>query len=233
MSQFACLIPSFNEEKTIGWLVKSLFDKGFHVTVIDDGSSDHTAKLAHENGAEVIINERNLGKGASLRKGFDILKGREYEAVFILDGDGQHLPEDMEPFIACFEEKKPGMIVGNRMHKPKGMPCLRWLTNSFMSHVVSRMCRQRVPDTQCGFRLISMNALKVIALNTDRYEIESEMLLEVARAGFKIESIPITSVYDGQFSAIHPWRDTVRFFKWFFGTSEREKGVKDAAKSSR
>jgi glycosyltransferase involved in cell wall biosynthesis len=212
--RFVCLIPSFNEEKTIGWLVKSLKAQGCDVTVIDDGSTDGTSRIAHENGAEVIINERNLGKGASLRKAFDILKARSYDAVLIMDGDGQHLPGDIDPFIRVYEEKKPGIIVGNRMHKPKDMPLVRWITNALMSWIISGMCRQRVPDTQCGFRLISMKALQAIALNTDRYEIESEMLLEIARAGFKIESVPITSVYDGQYSAIHPWNDTVRFLKF-------------------
>lgn len=217
MSAFICLIPSFNEEKTIGWLVMSLRVKGFDVTVIDDGSMDQTARLAHANGAEVIINERNLGKGASLRKAFEILKNRPCEGVIIMDGDGQHLPSDVDPFILCFRDKAPGLVVGNRMHKPKGMPLIRQLTNAFMSAIISGMCGQRIPDTQCGFRLISIDALRAIALNTERYEIESEMLLEVARAGFKIESVPIASVYDGQYSAIHPIKDTIRFFRFICG----------------
>ena len=217
MSEFICLIPSFNEEKTIGWLVMSLRTKGFDVTVIDDGSMDQTARLAHANGAEVIINERNLGKGASLRKAFEILKNRPCEGVIVMDGDGQHLPSDVDQFVRCFRQKVPGLVVGNRMHRPKGMPFIRQLTNAFMSSIISRMCRQRIPDTQCGFRLISIDALRAIALNTDRYEIESEMLLEVARAGFKIESVPIASVYDGQYSAIHPVKDTIRFFRFIFG----------------
>ncbi|MDD5019724.1 MAG: glycosyltransferase family 2 protein [Candidatus Omnitrophica bacterium] len=220
--KYICLVPSFNEEKTIGWLVKSLKDKGFDVTVIDDGSSDGTAKLAHDQGAEVIINEKNLGKGASLRKAFEILKGRVYDGVIIMDGDGQHLPSDVDQFVHCFHEKAPGIVVGNRMHSPKGMPLIRQVTNAFMSFIISRMCRQRVPDTQCGFRLISMKALRAIALNTDRYEIESEMLLEVSRAGYGIESVPIASVYDGQFSAIHPWRDTVRFFKFILHRDDHD-----------
>lgn len=214
MMKIACLIPSFNEEKTIGWLVKSLVEKGFDVTVIDDGSTDDTAKLARENGADVVINEQNLGKGFSLRKGFDILKTRDYEAILTLDGDGQHLPSDVDPFIRCYIEKNPGLIIGNRMSRPKGMPMVRWLTNMCMSSIISLMCRRHVPDSQCGFRLVSMKALRSIKLNTERFEIESEMILELAQAGFSISSVPITTVYDGQFSAIHPIKDTIRFFKF-------------------
>ncbi|HAJ56574.1 MAG TPA: hypothetical protein DCL35_02265 [Candidatus Omnitrophica bacterium] len=214
--RLVCLIPSFNEEKTIGWLVKAVCKLGYDALVIDDGSSDKTAQLAHESGAEVIINEHNLGKGASLRKAFGILTNKDYDAVIIMDGDGQHLPEDTAQFVDCYREKKPGIIVGNRMHKAKGMPLVRWLTNKTMSFIISVMCRQFVPDTQCGFRLVDMRVLKAINLSTEKFEIESEMLLEASKHGFKILSVPIKTVYEGQYSAIHPVKDTVRFFKFVF-----------------
>ena len=214
--KIVCLIPSFNEEKTIGWLVKEARTYGFDCFVIDDGSSDRTAQLAHENGAEVIINITNMGKGASLRKAFNLLAGREYEAVIILDGDGQHLPKDIAQFVDCYRTERPGIIVGNRMGRAKGMPFVRWITNGLMSFMISKMCRQWIPDTQCGFRLIDMNVLKTLSLATEKFEIESEMLIEASRNGFKIRSVPITTVYEGQYSAIHPIKDTIRFFQFVF-----------------
>ncbi|HQP92322.1 MAG TPA: hypothetical protein PLU24_06575, partial [Candidatus Omnitrophota bacterium] len=96
------------------------------------------------------------------------------------------------------------------------MPFVRWVTNGFMSLMISCMCKQRVPDTQCGFRLIDMDVLKNLTLATEKFEIESEMLLEAARKGYKIESVPITTVYEGQYSAIHPVKDTIRFFQFVF-----------------
>lgn len=214
--KIVCLIPSFNEEKTIGWLVKAVRKLGHDALVIDDGSCDKTAQLAHENGAEVVINERNLGKGASLRKAFGILSGRDYDVIIIMDGDGQHLPTDIGQFIDCYKEKKPGIIVGNRMDKAKGMPFIRWLTNKSMSFIISVMCKQCVPDTQCGFRLVDINVIRSVNLSTEKFEIESEMLLEASRKGFQISSVPVTTVYDGQYSAIHPLKDTIRFFKFVF-----------------
>jgi len=100
------------------------------------------------------------------------------------------------------------------MAHAKGMPFVRWLTNASMSLLLSIMCRQRIPDSQCGFRVIGMPLLRSFSLKTDNFEIESEMLLQAARHGFKIASVPITTVYEGQASAIHPWKDTVRFFKF-------------------
>ena len=208
------LIPSFNEEKTIGWLVKAVREKGFDVVVIDDGSSDQTTKIARENGAEVIVNEHNMGKGASLRRAFGLLSEKNYDAVITMDGDGQHLPNDILPFVRCDEQGKPAIIVGNRMLKAKGMPLVRWLTNKFMSFVISGLCKKDIPDSQCGFRLIDTKVLKDLNLSTENFEIESEMLFEAAKNGYKIESIPVTTVYEGQYSAIHPVKDTVRFIKF-------------------
>ena len=211
----ACvLIPSFNEEKTIGGLVKSVLDQGYRVLVIDDGSSDATATIAKENGAEVLVNEKNMGKGLSLRRAFTLLAKRDFDAVITMDGDGQHLPSDLAPFVNSFEQKKPGIIVGNRMLEAKGMPPVRWLTNKFMSFLISCFCHQSIPDSQCGFRLIDVRVLKKMNLQTDNFEIESEMLLEAAKNGFRIESVPIATVYEGQHSAINPWKDTIRFFKF-------------------
>ncbi len=214
--RYLCLIPGFNEEKTIGWLVESVRGLGLDALVIDDGSSDRTAQYAREQGAEVIVNPRNLGKGASLRRVFDIAKQRVYDAVIVLDADGQHLPSDIAPFIALYEKERPGIIVGDRMHRAKGMPFVRWVTNGFMSWMISAICRQRVPDTQCGFRLIDMKALRAMDLKTDKFEIESEMLIQAASRGFRLASVPITTVYEGQFSAIHPVKDTLRFFRFLF-----------------
>lgn len=211
------LIPSFNEEKTIGWLVAAVKKLGHAVVVVDDGSGDNTAKIALEAGAEVLVNEINLGKGSSLRRAFEMMKTKDYDAIVTMDGDGQHLPSDIEQFLKAYVQRKPGIIVGNRMLRAKGMPLLRWLTNKIMSFVISKKCRQEVPDTQCGFRLIDKEVLMRLELATEKFEIESEMLLEASRLGFKIESVPIVTVYEGQYSAIHPVKDTVRFFKFMLG----------------
>jgi glycosyltransferase involved in cell wall biosynthesis len=214
--KYLCLIPGFNEEKTIGWLVESVRGLGYDVLVIDDGSRDRTALYAREKGAEVMTNPQNLGKGASLRRVFEVAQQRPYDAVIVMDADGQHLPSDIAPFVALYEKERPGVIVGDRMHRSQGMPFVRWVTNGFMSWMISIICRQRVPDTQCGFRLVDMRALRAMKLATDKFEIETEMLMQASDRGFKIASVPITTVYEGQFSAIHPFKDTLRFFRLIF-----------------
>jgi hypothetical protein len=100
------------------------------------------------------------------------------------------------------------------MQKTKTMPPVRFMTNRFMSYLISGLAKQRIPDTQCGFRLIKRDVLEKIRLLTRRYETESEILIKAARLGFKIESVPIKTIYRGQKSQIRPFADTLRFFRF-------------------
>ena len=96
------------------------------------------------------------------------------------------------------------------------MPFIRVLTNKIMSGLISKITRQNVPDTQCGFRLIKRPVLEKINLKTSKYETESEILIKASRLGFKIESVPIKTVYSGEKSQINPFVDTLRFIKFLF-----------------
>lgn len=205
------VIPTYNESKTIGDIIKRILAQNLEVVVIDDGSKDHTAKIAQEKGAAVIRNLRNEGKGASLIKGFDYALKENFDAVITMDGDGQHLPEYASSFI---EEAKrcPGtLLIGNRMLNPQGMPFIRRLTNSFMSWFLSLIIGQKIADTQCGFRLIKKEILSKLQLKASRYEIETEILIRSSRLGYRIKSIPIDTIYQGQKSEINPLTDTLRF----------------------
>ena len=86
----ACvLIPSYNEVKTIGGIVKELKTKGHDVLVVDDGSIDDTAKVAAREGAIIISHIKNLGKGASIKEGFNFIReSTNYDVIIIMDGDG-------------------------------------------------------------------------------------------------------------------------------------------------
>jgi hypothetical protein len=102
------------------------------------------------------------------------------------------------------------------MENAKNMPPVRFMTNRFMSWMISRACRRSIPDTQCGFRYISLRALKTIQFECDGFEIETEMLLKAARHNLRIISIPIKTIYRDEISKIRPLKDAVRFFRYFF-----------------
>lgn len=206
-----CLIPSYNEAASIGAIVKRLRDGGYAVYVVDDGSTDVTASIAESEGAIVIRHKTNLGKGAALREGFKRVLRDGYDAVIVMDGDGQHEINDIPSFINKSEKSDTALIIGNRMLDTSSMPRVRRIVNRFMSYLLSKVAGQEVPDSQCGFRLIKREALAGISLESSNFEIESEMILKAAWAGFKIESVPIKTVYRNETSKVHPVFDTFRF----------------------
>lgn len=212
-SNVAALIPAYYEEKKISDVVHRIKDQLDYVLVVDDGSSDRTALQAREAGAEVIQHQINQGKGAAIKTGLKELISRSFLYVLIVDGDGQHLPEEIGRFIEEVNRCKAGLVVGNRMSDVKTMPMVRRLTNRFMSWQISRLCGQQIPDTQCGFRMIHRDLAPHLFCESNAYDYETEMLLIAAQEGYHISSVPISTVYGDEKSKISPLRDTIRFFR--------------------
>ncbi len=208
------VIPVHNEAKNIGPLVKALRHEGLDVVVVDDGSTDQSGLMARHNGAVVLTHDKKQGKGRSLLKGFGYALERDYDGVLTMDGDGQHDVHDIPQFMEQAKGGGPAIITGNRMHNPQGMPGVRLWTNRVMSVVISFLCRQKIPDTQCGFRLISCAILRQLQLTSCDFEIETEVLMKASKKGFKIVSIPVRTIYWGESSKINPFFDTIRFFAY-------------------
>lgn len=210
------VIPALNEEKEIGRIVAEVRAKGIDVIVIDDGSVDETGSIAKSNGAIVLRNDQRHGKGFSLKRGFAYILEQGYDGVITMDGDGQHASEDIDHFLAEAQEKSMCLINGTRMGDPKGMPFVRRTTNRFMSWLISRLCRQRIEDTQCGFRYVSADILRQITLVSNDFEIETEMLMKSCRAGCRVLSVPIQTIYRDEKSKIRPIKDTFRFVAYLW-----------------
>ena len=208
------IIPTYNQAPGIGKLAREIREQNLDVLVVDDGSKDNTSQIAINNGAVVLRNEDNQGKGASLIKGFNYALSHEYDAVITMDGDGQHLSEDLPYFMRLAKYSSNAIFIGNRMFKTKNMPLIRFLTNKFMSWFISCLAKQRIPDTQCGFRLFKKEVLKSLNLVTSKYETESEILIKGSRLGYKIESVPIKTIYLNERSHINLFIDTLRFIRF-------------------
>jgi len=214
--KIAIVIPAHNEAQAIGPLVEAVRALGYDCVVIDDGSVDKTAVVAREAGAVVLKTGTKSGKGNALKVGFDHVLKSDYEALIAMDGDGQHAPSDIAAFVACYQNTNADIVSGDRMHNPQGMPLVRLATNRFMSWLISLFCRQHVPDTQCGFRLIKTNALRAIKLESSDFEIETEVLIKASKKGFKIASVGIKTIYRDEISKIQPVRDTFRFIAYLW-----------------
>lgn len=211
----AALIPCYFEEKQIREVVQRTLAQLDTVLVVDDGSTDATAEEARAAGAEVIRHEVNQGKGAAIKTGLRELSARRgIEYVLVLDGDGQHLPEEIPQFIEEANRSDAAMLVGSRMSDLRGMPFVRRMTNLFMSSQISAVCGQKIPDTQCGFRMFHRElAAALCEAPSTNYDYETEMLVIASRRGYRIAAVPVSTIYGDEKSKIHPVRDTLRFFK--------------------
>ncbi len=207
------VIPAYFEAKHIADVVRRTRAHIDHVLVVDDGSLDETASCARDAGAEVIVHPQNRGKGEAIRTGMRHWLERDLEYILILDGDGQHLPEEIGHFLRAAEASHASLFVGTRMNDVRSMPLLRRLVNRYMSGTISRLCRQRIPDTQCGFRMLHRTLIPELLGGSNRFEYETEMLIVASCKGCRIESVPISTVYSDEVSSIRPLRDTIRFFK--------------------
>ena len=210
----AAIIPAYREEQHISGVVRRTRQQLDHVVVIDDGSSDNTARCAREAGAEVIVHGQNRGKGEAIKTGLRHWLDRQFIYVIILDADGQHLPEEIDHFMATAAQAGArSFFLGNRMNNLTGMPFIRRVVNRYLSNRISRICRQKIPDTQCGFRMLERQLIPELLDGGNRFDYETEMLIIASRKGYRIESVPITTVYSDEVSRIQPARDTIRFFK--------------------
>lgn len=214
-SNVAALIPCYFEERFIQDVASRVKVQLDNVLVVDDGSTDGTEKNARAAGVEVIRHTVNQGKGAAIKTGLKILSERPgIEYALVLDGDGQHAPEEIPRFIAAANESHDAMYVGNRMSDVETMPFVRKMTNRFMSWQISQVCGQSVPDSQCGFRMMHRDLLPaMVAIQTTKFDYETEMLVVASRRGCKIGAVPISTIYGDEKSKIHPVRDTIRFYE--------------------
>ncbi len=214
-SNTAALIPCYFEEKHIQDIARRALAQLDQVLVVDDGSTDATESEARASGAEVIRHSTNQGKGAAIKTGLHELSERPtVEYVLVLDGDGQHLPEEIPAFLEAANATHAAMLVGNRMSDTRTMPFMRKLTNRIMSAQISGVCGQSIPDTQCGFRMFHRDlAAALCETESSKYDFETEMLVIAARRGGPIAAVPVSTVYGDEVSKIHPLRDTIRFFQ--------------------
>jgi len=205
------IIPSYNEEKNIRFVVERVKKYVDKVVVIDDGSRDMTSVEAERGGAMVYKNEENLGKADAMKVGFSYAINFGADAILTIDGDGQHNLDDIPKFI---EKLNQGfdLVVGARKFATPKMPAIRIFANSFSSFLLTLACKTKILDSQSGYRIIKKELVEKVKFESKRYEMETEMLIKAARCGFKIGFVEIDTIYRVEAkSKINQILDPLRF----------------------
>lgn len=220
------VIPAYNEETAVAEVVRGVLAQGLDAMVVDDCSSDATSARAREAGAEVVRHEVNRGKGEALRTGFARAVELGYDAVVTLDADGQHDPKEIPRLLEA--APRADIVVGSRMAEVSTMPLVRLWTNLFTSWVVSRLAGARITDSQSGYRLLKRRVFERVKYSSSRFDAESEILVKACRMGFRVIEVPISTIYGDEKSKIHPFVDTVRFFRMVRRLSDEVRRMRPA-----
>ena len=213
MAELAALIPALDCEGTIQAVVQATRPFVPRVLVVDDGSSDRTADAAKAAGAEVLRQPANRGKGAALRAGMRALLRDGVTHVVTLDGDGQHLPEDIPRLLAASAAEPGALVMGARQHEPGSLAPIRAFGNRYANRWVRIACGREFEDTQSGFRVYPVAATLALGCRADRFAFETEVVIRAVRAGLPVRSVPVR-VYnppiEERTSHFHGVKDTTR-----------------------
>jgi glycosyltransferase involved in cell wall biosynthesis len=207
--EVSIIIPVFNEAEKLAEMlhkIRALQLAGSEIIVVDDGSTDGSAKIAIETGANVIRHPYNIGNGAAVKSGMRAARGR---LLILMDGDGQHNPQDIPRLLA--ESKDYHMVVGAR-GKGSKLRFHRYAANLAYNLLASYVTRFRVKDLTSGFRVLSRrDALRFIDLLPNTFSYPTTLTLAFLRSGLTVKYVPIQSLYRSGQSKISLVTDGIRF----------------------
>jgi len=191
------VVPAYNEASRLPSVLKRIAHLGYeHIVVVDDGSSDDTADVAAEHHVHVVRHTINLGVGAATQTGIQFALNQGADYIVTIDGDHQHLPEDIEHLLTAIRESESDMVIGSRfMKEDHGVPTSRVIYNKIANALTLVITGVHVTDSQSGMKVISRKFAKACELNCNGFEFCVEMIRNAALTHHKVTEIPISVRY--------------------------------------
>jgi glycosyltransferase involved in cell wall biosynthesis len=191
------IIPCYNEEITIASIILKTKNYVDEVLVIDDGSTDDTARIAKAAGAKVVSHNKNEGKTAGIKTGFAYALANNFDFVVTLDGDAQHNPNEIPILLNNLRNNGSDIILGIRFGKSTEMPLWRKFGKRVLDYTTSLGNGGFVTDSQCGFRAFNKKAIQnlISQLNGNGFSVESEQLIKAHELGLNIGTNKISCKY--------------------------------------
>lgn len=202
-SKIIVAMPAYNEEKYIGSLILRAKQHADEVLIVDDGSNDYTAKIAELAGAIVVRHETNKGYGRTIRSILAEARNRNADILVILDADYQHNPDEI-PALARAVAEGSDVVIGSREMQENKIALYRRLGQRVLARLTYVASRQKLSDTESGFRAYSRKALNTLELKEEGMSVSSEIVSEAAAKGLKIREIPISVMYTKDGSTLNP-----------------------------
>jgi len=198
-------IAAYNEARYVGSVVLQARQYVDEVIVIDDGSTDNTARVAELVGATVIRHNENRGKGAAIQSILTEAKKRNPDILVLLDADAQHDPNEIPVLIKPIS-KGFDLVIGSREAQDDKTPRYRRLGRKVLLHSARLASKANISDSESGFRALSPKAINDLELKANGFAVESEMITLAADKNLKITEVPISNIYTKDGSTLHPIR---------------------------
>ncbi len=210
------VIPAYNEEKTVGLVVRKAKKYVDKVIVVDDFSKDNTSKVAEKAGAVVLRHPVNLGAGSSLKTGCEAALRLKGDIIVTLDSDGQHDPREIPKLVGALKDGHLDIVFGRRPYDEK-MPFVKKIGNWGIDTTSRMLFGIDVKDTQSGFRAFTTKAYKKIKWDSQKYAVQSEMIINTGRKKLKYSNIEVKTIYLDDFkgtTVLSGVRIVAQMIKW-------------------
>ena len=212
--RLVAVIPCYNTSRACIDVVRRTRGRVDRVIAVDDGSTDDTLEALRETGCEIVQLPVNQGKGVALRHGFEAALAGEADYVVTLDGDGQHLPEEIDGLVAEAVRGDSDVVVGVR--RISKMPVRSQFGNLWTKWLYRAQTGTTLPDTQSGFRVFKASAIRALMgrVRWARFDTEMDMLLKARRLGMRQTTAPISTVYidENRLTKFRTLTDSMRVF---------------------
>ena len=211
-NNICAVIPFYNESKNIEEIIKNTLNYVDFVIAVNDGSTDDScSKIPHDKNIFLITYPDNRGKGFALNQGFKESISRQFEITITLDADFQHSPKLIPDLINALNSFD--IVIGNRLTDFQKMPMHRIASNKLTSFFLSLKTRQKLLDTQCGFRAYKTKILESILPSNNGFDAESQILVNAARHNYKIGFVKIPTIYGNEKSKMKSLQTIAGFIK--------------------
>ena len=201
-------IPAYDEGKYVANIVLEAKQYADEVIVVDDGSSDNTARIAELAGATVVRHDKNRGKGAAIESILAEAKKRNPDVLVLLDADSQHNPNEI-PIIIKPVRQGFDLVIGSREAQKEKTPAYRRIGQKVLLRSTRILSTSKISDSESGFRALSLRAINEIELKEKGFAVETEMIASAADKNLEITEVSISNIYTADSSTLNPVRHGV------------------------
>jgi glycosyltransferase involved in cell wall biosynthesis len=218
MSKYFVVVPVYNEQRQIRRCIKHIKRYAKNIVVVNDGSTDNTAKLLSRfRSVHVITLKQNRGKGFAMKIGAQFAWKKKATGVIFMDGDNQHHPKHLPAFTLLL--KKNDMVIGIRRLRAN-IPIHRKIGNLLMVYIMQFLFGLHITDMMCGFRAFTRKGLRKLNWKSERYGVETEMLTIIGKKRIKFQTLVVDTIYHDKykgFSFVDGIRILLSLPRWKWG----------------